>query len=104
MPRVKGPLFSVSASGVYENTLEFRASNGKNIVARKRKAPPGRSPAQQAQQTRISTAMQGWRDATTAQRIAWKTAANNNGLNGYQLYLREYLAQNITPPTQPTIP
>ncbi|MEY3288026.1 MAG: hypothetical protein RLZZ419_268 [Pseudomonadota bacterium] len=104
MATVKGPLFSVAATGKFNNCMEFRTGSGKTTVHGIRTAAPSRSQAQQAQSLRFTQAVNGWKALTTFQKEAWKTAAHLTGHNGYQLYLSEYQTQNIQPPNHPIIP
>lgn len=104
MPKVKGPLFSLTASGTFRDILVFRSRAGEETtVARPARFNPTRSPAQEQQAGRFSDAVSGWRDLTTENKADWKAAASGSGINGYQLYLREYQLQGITPPAQPTL-
>ena len=104
MVKVKAPLFSVAASGVFENAIEFRTGSGKSTAHGKRSKPAGRSQAQQAQSARFAEAVSGWKALNATQKAAWKTAGTRTGHTGYQLYLSEYQTQNITAPGQPTPP
>ena len=104
MATVKGPLFSVAATGKFNGVMEFRSGSGKTTVHGLRVCPPTRSQAQQAQAQRFSNAVGGWQALTDLQKAAWKTAAHLTGHNGYQLYISEYQTQNITPPGQPVQP
>ncbi len=104
MVKVKGPLFSLAASGIFNGLMEFRTGGGKTVVHGIRSAPATRSAAQQAQSLRFATAVAGWKNLTVEDRQSWKDSAQNTGHNGYQLYLSEFATQNITPPDQPLIP
>lgn len=104
MAIVKGPLFSVAATGKFNNCMEFRTGSGKTTVHGIRSVPPTRSQAQQAQSLRFAQAVSGWKGLTPLQKEAWKTAAHLTGHNGYQLYLSEYQTQNIQPPNHPVLP
>lgn len=104
MPKVTGPLFSLAASGVFKDQLEFRIVAGQTVVADRRTAPKTRSAAQQQQSARFAEAVAAWRLATGETKAAWKTAAAGTGMNGYQLYLSEYQTQHVTPPDDPLIP
>jgi hypothetical protein len=101
---VKGPLFSVAATGKFNGIIEFRTGSGKTTVHGIRSAAPTRSQAQQAQSLRFSQAVNGWKLLSQLQKDAWKTRALLTGYNGYQLYLSEYQTQNIQPPNNPIIP
>lgn len=104
MARVKGPLFSVSASGIFKELMEFRTGSGKSTVHGRRENMKQRTAAQIAQSERFGQAVAGWQALTLEQKAAWKTSAINTGMNGYQLYLSEYQIQNIHTPNQPTPP
>ena len=104
MVRVKGPLFSVSASGVFKDELEFRTANGQTVVGKRRAKPATRTPAQQAQSAKFAESVAGWKALSTADKNAWKAAAVGTGMTGYQLYLSEYQAQLIQAPAQPVPP
>jgi hypothetical protein len=104
MVKVIGPLFSVSASGVFKDTLEFRTGNGGTTVAAPRVITKPRTPAQEAQSARFAVAVAGWKSLDETAKQAWRSAALNTGLSGYQLYLSEYQSQLIQAPAQPVPP
>jgi len=104
MVRVKGPLFSVSASGVFKDELEFRTANGQTIVGKRRAKPTTRTPAQQAQSAKFAESVAGWKSLSAEDKQAWKTAAVGTGMTGYQFYLSDYQAQLIQAPAQPVPP
>jgi hypothetical protein len=104
MPKVKGPLFSLQASGTFKDALEFRTVNGQAIVGGTKGKTPPRTPAQQAQSQRFKTAVAAWQVLDESGKALWRTAAVGTGMNGYQLYLSEYQTQNIVTPGQPAIP
>lgn len=103
MATVKGPLFSVSASGTYSNIV-FSATGDKTIAGGQRQKLPGRTPAQQAHAKRFKTATEGWGALDNPTKDLWKAAAIGTGNSGYQLYLSEFMGQFIIPPGQPVIP
>ncbi|MEI6661609.1 MAG: hypothetical protein WCL01_05755 [Comamonadaceae bacterium] len=104
MVKVRGPLMSLAASGVWDGSIEFRSGNGKTMAAGIRKRKPVRSAAQLAQSAKFSQAIETWRGLDTGTRQAWKTASQLTGLNGYQFFLAEYSAQHINPPDLPIVP
>jgi hypothetical protein len=104
MAKVKGPLFSLSASGEFNGMMEFRTVGSGTVAAGVKSRVPPRSPAQAAQTARFSRAVGGWRTLTLEQRNAWRTAGPAHGMTGYQLYISEYQTQGIQPPGQPQIP
>lgn len=104
MVKVIGPLFSVSASGVFKNELEFRSGGGKTTVCKTRKTKGQRTQAQHAQSDRFKAAVAGWHALTNPGRQTWRNAASGTGLSGYQLYISEYQSQLIQAPAQPSPP
>lgn len=103
MARVKGPLFSLSATGEFKG-MEFRTGSGSTVVAAPKVVQAPRRPAQLAQQAAFQTAVQAWKALDANGQQAWRTAAQNTGLSGYQLYISEYMTQAIVPPGQPVPP
>lgn len=103
MAKVKGPLFSLSASGAFRGIVEYRTVAGETVAAGIKAYVPPRTPAQAAQTNRFKDAVIGWRTATTEQKAAWNAAAPA-GTTGYRYYLSEYIFQNVQPPGQPTPP
>lgn len=104
MPKVKGPLFSATASGTFRGLIEFRTVGTATRVAGKRTAPRTRTQAQQVQSARFAAAVQAWQRQTTGEKGLWQAAAAGTALSGYQLYLREHQRQGIVPPDQPHLP
>ena len=104
MARVTAPLFSGAASGQFSDICEFRMVNGKAVVTGTKTRRKPLAAATQVQASRFSTAAAEWRALSEEQQDQWVDAGYMHGLTGYQLYIREYLTQGITPPGQPTIP
>lgn len=104
MPKLIGPLFSASASGVFADLVEYRKVNGQAVAARVRTVTKPRSNAQQQRATRFKEAAGAWSALEDSQKAPWKTAAQAQGTNGYRLWMREYMHQNIVAPNLPTVP
>lgn len=104
MPKVKGPLFSATASGTFRRAIEFRTIGNATVVAGTRTAPRTRTAAQQVQSARFASAVQGWQGCDGTTKANWKAAAEGTAITGYQLYLREYQRQAIIAPDQPDLP
>jgi len=104
MSKVKGPLMSLSASGVWNGLIEFKSGGGATQAVGTRKRKPERTEAQLAQSAKFTTAIEAWRGLDTETHQAWKFASQLTGLNGYQFFLAEYSAQNINPPDLPLVP
>lgn len=104
MPRVTGPLFSAAASGAFAGIMEFRTVNGKAVVCAPKHDSGRGQEYRAANAARFKDAVGGWNALTVIQQGTWRTSALNKGMNGYQLYIREYLTQGIYPPNQPVLP
>lgn len=104
MTKVKGPLFSLAASGTFKNEMEFRTGNGKTIVTSTRKVKPPRSEAQLAQAEKFGRSITAWQGLSPEVKAAWKAEGVMAKLTGYQLFISEYASQNIQPPSLPVIP
>ncbi|MDG4594217.1 MAG: hypothetical protein P9F75_00735 [Candidatus Contendobacter sp.] len=100
MAKVKGPLFSLSASGLFRG-MEFRTGGGETTVAAPREIKAQRRPAQVAQNQRFKTALQAWTELSQEEKNGWTASATGTGMSGYKFYISEYLNQNIIPPNQP---
>lgn len=103
MTRVVGPLFSLSASGVFQGIIEFRSGGGRTIAAAPKAYVPPRTTAQAEQTNRFKDAISGWRALNEDQKTGWAVRAPA-GTTGYRFYLSEYFAQNISQPGQPIYP
>ena len=104
MPIVKGPLFSLEASGTYGGNLTFSQTNGKSIT---RKTPRSRKPdslSQTLHRQRVADMALSWRQQSAATRAAWNDAAAPLGKKGRQYFWSEWFAQNATIGSPPVIP
>ncbi len=104
MPCVTGPLFSAGDSGDFGGLMEFRMVGNKAVVTAPKHLSKTQGPAQQANAERFQVAIGGWKTLDAATKTNWKHRALVLGMTGYQLYLREYIRQNIAPPHHPVIP
>jgi len=104
MPKLTGPLFSASASGVFADLIEFRNNGGQAVAAKTRTMTKPRTAAQQQRSTRFAEAAAAWSDLATSQKNQWRNAAVSQPMNGYQLFVSEFLQQDIVSPALPTIP
>lgn len=104
MPTVKGPLFSVAASGTYQGLLMFRTAGGKTTVGRPGETNKPRSPAQIQHSARIQEMAEYWSDMTEQDRQPWKTKAEGYGMSGRALFWREWINQGSTAGNPPNLP
>lgn len=103
MAKVKGPLFSLAATGEFRG-MHFRTADGATTVAAPREITTPRRPAQVAQSSRFKMATAAWSALDTTEKALWKASAAPLSISGYNLYVSEYINQNITPPGQPNRP
>lgn len=104
MVRVKGPLFSLSASGTYLKKFVFRTTSTGSHVATRPATLPARSPAQLAHAQKVAEMAAAWSALPGATRAAWNACGLNYSLTGYGLFWREWIAQGSTPASPPTSP
>lgn len=104
MPRVKGPLFSLTASGTYDRTLVFRTSVRGTAVSRRPRLVAARSPAQISNAQRVNDMARTWVAQSGSTQGAWNSCAALQQMSGYQLWWREWYTQNSTPALPPTNP
>lgn len=104
MARVKGPLFSLSASGTYLKQFVFRTRSTGTHVATRPATLPARSAAQNAHAQKVADMAAAWRHLAPATQAEWSACALSFGLTGYTLYWREWIAQASTPASPPTNP
>lgn len=104
MPKIKGPLFSISATGSVGPVLCFRATK-RGAQAQRAPVPQAApSPAQLAERARVKDASASWRilDATT--KGEWLALATARSKNPWILFCSEYLIQQCSGATLPELP
>lgn len=104
MPKLTGPLFSASATGTFAGLIEYRKVGGKAVAAKIRTRTKPRSAGQQERSARFSEAAAAWSELTAMQKNQWRDAAASQPMNGYQLFISEFLKQDVVSPALPTIP
>ena len=104
MPKVRGPLFSLTASGTLSGLLVYENRAGSQRVRRRPQYQAPATPIQTIYQNKVAALSQSWRTWDNTNRQAWKTRAITFKLSGYGLYWREWYAQNITAPARPILP
>lgn len=97
MARVKGPLYSVSASGRFTADLLFRSDQRGTRVARVGHAQPVTAPPATAPQSAVrqhfSLALAAWRLLNQPEKDAWNDLARGTGRNvhGWNLFASQYV-------------
>lgn len=102
MAVVRGPLFSVQATGIFDNAIAFRQRGAVSIAAGLPRVSSPSTPAQAAHDAAVLCMLAGWRSLTPAEKETWATAAVPQNMNGYQWYFRQWFAQAVACGNQPT--
>jgi len=93
MAKVRGPLYSIAASGQIADAMVF--ANWKGIPwVREQFTPQNPKTAEQVSQRLIFTqAINGWHDRTTEQKTGWQTGIERKGytMSGFNYYVSEYI-------------
>lgn len=104
MATVRGPLFSLGASGTVANLLTFNQSITAPVARRK---PTGYKPAtlpQQVYRAKCAAAAAYWRAMDPLDKAEWATVAALTSRQVFAKYLLEWIAQNATIDTPPLVP
>ena len=106
MAKVKGPLLSLGASGSVGKSMTFGKWKGINTVRIASTPANPNTAAQQAQRSTFQLAVASWKAQDAADQLTWTNRAKALGLSmsGFNLYVREYIAQGIVDPAVPTLP
>jgi len=108
MPKVTGPLFSLSASGTFMGALEFRkclAGGGIVTRIRTRKRTKLRSASQVQHNQKWSAAAAAWTGMLDIEKTTWSDKAQTTGYkSGFGLWISEWYTQRIQSPDRPLLP
>ena len=106
MAKVKGPLLSLSASGTVGDSMTFGKWKGVNTVRIKGTPSNPNTSGQQTQRTAFSNAVASWKAQDETTQTSWNTRAREMGLtmSGFNLYVKEYIAQGVVDPATPDLP
>jgi hypothetical protein len=104
MPKVKGPLFSLQASGTYRGEFTFHQKGATCVVRPKAKVTPSNTTAQATHRTKVSQMSAGWLALTPTQRTNWNTAAVGITSSGRAYFWAQWFAQASYPGHPPSIP
>lgn len=104
MPKVKGPMLSLAASGTFRNLITFVTTASGALC---RSPPQDTRPPTAAQTThraKLANAVTTWNLLSTAIKADWQACGVTFGMSGYNLFWREYVNQSIEPPDIPVNP
>lgn len=104
MPKVRGPLFSLAASGTLLKTITFMdtAQSAQVRFNVKQRAP--RSALQQMHGARVADCRAAWRGLPQATKDQWQAQMLWTHMTGPALFMREWFAQMIYKPNLPFLP
>ena len=100
MPKVTGPLFSLSATGTFMGAMEFRKrQEGGGVVTRIRRCTKPRTASQVQHSQQWSAASAAWSGLLAVEKTTWQDKAKNNGYKtGFMLWISEWFTQRIQSP------
>lgn len=104
MPKVKGPLHSVSASGTFHGAIVFNARTLGSVVSKRPLITQPRTPSQEAHNQKIVDLSAAWRTLSPAAKSSWGACGALVSLDGRQLFWREWISQGSTPLNYPVLP
>jgi hypothetical protein len=104
MAKVKGPLFSISASGTIADTATYRAT-ARGAIAQMPPIPRTAANAnQRRERARFELALVGWQSLDATARAEWAAAGLAFGMAAHKLYTKAYITQQCTGTEIPLIP
>jgi hypothetical protein len=104
MPKVKGPLFSLHASGTLARLITFENRADMQRVRRVASYSSPRTALQSIVTTKVAAMAESWSTWDDTNRTLWNARAIDFTMTGYALYWREWFAQHIDAPAHPTLP
>lgn len=104
MPKIKGPLHSVSASGTFCGAIVFNARAQGSVASCRPVITKSRTPAQVSHNQKISGMSAAWRTLSPAAKSSWGACGALVALDGRQLFWREWISQGSTPINYPILP
>ena len=94
MPKLKGPLFSLSAQGALAKLLTFRRHSSETVAGLPTTHPDPASPAQLSWRTMYEACSALWHTLSSAEQQAWESNARAKHMTGYALWQSQCLRPN----------
>jgi hypothetical protein len=106
MAKVRGPLYSISASGVIADAMVFASWKGLPWVRKQFTPQNPKTDDQKAIRLIFSQAVRKWQDQTVENKADWETAVGKIGKteSGFNFFMSEYITsmrKGQTPSTTP---
>ena len=95
MAKVKGPLFSVSASGNIKKTFLFSSWRGIPVVKQYVDIPDTLTDKKGAVRLAYSAGCDAWNDLTAAEKEPYKETGQRKNLTGFNVFISQYLNNHI---------
>jgi len=94
MPKLKGPLFSLTAQGPLAKLLTFRRRGSETVVGIPTTHPDAKSAAQLSWRTMYEACSALWHTLSSAEKQAWETNAKSKHMTGFALWQSQCLRPN----------
>ena len=101
MPKVKGPLFSISAHGTMKGAITFQGSPSGPRVQKVPRHRDMRTAAQTSWRDFFVVGVTSWHELDAGSKAYYNTLAKGQGMTGYNLYMKLYLIGGLPPPPTP---
>lgn len=104
MAKVKGPLFSLSASGTYNELVTFRQQPRLAQAFQQKPSTQTRTTAQNDHNAAVASMASTWSALSGSTKSSWAACGATFNMSGFNLWWREWFLQGSTPITPPTKP
>lgn len=104
MPKLQGPLFSLTASNSLGGLIEYRNHGRQQVAQALRPQQKIRTERQGKQRTKFTQAHAAFTALAPTERAQWATLAARQSLLPFNVFLREYCAQQVIDGSAPQIP
>jgi len=91
MPKVTGPLFSITALGTLGKVITFQKNRSGSIVTKMPVPKKGTTEDQEAARSKFQAAAASWSSLTENEKANWNSVAAGTKQTGFNIYLKEYL-------------
>jgi hypothetical protein len=95
VPKVLGPLFSITAHGTFGGILTYQRRRSGAVVYPKSVPRITFTNPQVAQRASVASAVSSWRALDDASKAWWIFKAEGMAHSGYLLYIQSYLLGNL---------
>lgn len=106
MAKVAAPFLSVDASGTMDGSMTASIWKGQQYMRRWFRPSNPKTTGQQAQRSNMADAVSAWQGLYESVQTSWNEAARDvyPPISGFNYFVSQYILQNISSPSVPTIP